>query len=80
MQVFPSHGKGHKFDPCSAHHLSRTYRQGPAQAGRTIREHADKIGGKSAVFLPERSRNLYRAYRALGMSRWVAFRGAFIRR
>jgi len=46
-RAFPSHGRGRRFNPYSAHHFSTAYRQLPAVAGRTIRKHAGTIGGES---------------------------------
>src|SRR5262245_41340512 len=43
----PSHGRGRRFNPYSAHHFSTTYRQLPAVAGRTSRKHARSTRGES---------------------------------
>src|SRR5262249_43369285 len=48
---WPSHGRGRRFNPYSAHHFSITSRQYPAVAGRTIRKPAYKVGGKSVGFV-----------------------------
>jgi hypothetical protein len=46
-RAFPSHGRGRRFNPYSAHHFTGASRQYPAVAGRTIRKRARKIGAKS---------------------------------
>src|SRR5262249_10893108 len=50
-EQFPSHGRGRRFNPYSAHHISTTYRQLPAVAGRTSRKHARSNRGESVDFV-----------------------------
>ena len=45
--AFPSHGRGRRFNPYSAHHFAGTSRQYPAVSCRTIPQHARSIGAKS---------------------------------
>ena len=49
--AFPSHGRGRRFDPCSAHQFSSTYRQFPAVAGRTLRKHAAATRGERVEYV-----------------------------